>query len=354
VDALDLRAQLATRGVRTVSVEMPVRRAGGAGSSDDGHLRLGGLASALPLSAESPFSLVEGRLTGPVGLLLDLEVEPVQRPAFYDLMFADGTPYPAVARLHGTSVLASTVIQTCTRYTLEQTRCRFCAIEQALDAGRTPAVKSPEQLVEVARAAVALDGVEQVVLTTGTTPGSDRGAAHLVRVVTALHDALPDLPVQVQVEPPADLVWLRRLHAAGATAIGIHIESLDEAVRRRWTPGKAEVSIERYEQAWREAVQAFGRNRVSTYILLGLGEDPDGTVDGCRRLAAMGVYPFVVPFRPMAGTLAAGVPAPDASYVAAVTRRVAELLVAAGMRGADQGAGCAACGACGLLSAAGA
>ncbi|MCW2778664.1 MAG: Radical domain protein, partial [Frankiales bacterium] len=165
-DALELRASLATRGVRTVtSLGMPVRRTGGAGPSDDGHVRLGGLATALPLVDDSPYALVEGRLTGPEGLLLDLEVEPVVRPAFYDLAFPDGTPYTAVARLHGTSVLASTVIQTCTRYTLEETRCRFCAIEQSLDGGRTPAVKTPEQLVEVTLAAVALDGVSQVVLT---------------------------------------------------------------------------------------------------------------------------------------------------------------------------------------------
>ncbi|GAC1330957.1 MAG: MSMEG_0568 family radical SAM protein [Mycobacteriales bacterium] len=351
-DILELRADLATRGV--VALGIPVRRTGGAGPSDDGHVRLGGLATALPMAADSPYAVVEGRLTGPEGLLLDLELESVERPSFYDECFADGTPYTAVARLHGTSVLASTVIQTCTRYTLEETRCRFCAIEQSLEAGRTPAVKSPEQLVEVARYAVAHDGVEQVVLTTGTTPGSDRGAAHLARVVQALTDALPGLPIQVQVEPPADLGWLRRLKRAGATAIGIHVESLDQRVRERWTPGKAEVPLSRYDEAWLEAVRVFGPNRVSTYVLLGLGEDADATVAGCARLVDMGIYPFVVPFRPMAGTLAAAHPAPPAAYVADVTRRVAAVLTAAGMRGADQGAGCAACGACGLLQAAGA
>lgn len=351
--ALLLRAELATRGVRTVPLAMPVRRAGGAGPSGDGHVRLGGLATALPLQPDSPYLLAEGRLTGPEGLLLELAVEPVVRPAFYDLVTADGTPYPAIARLHGSSVLASTVIQTCTRYTSEATRCRFCAIEQSLEAGATPAVKSPEQLVEVARAAVALDGVTQVVLTTGTTPGSDRGAAHLVRVVTALAAALPALPIQVQVEPPADLGWLARLHEAGAAAVGIHVESLDQAVRERWTPGKAEVPLARYDQAWREAVRLFGRNRVSTYVLLGLGEDADETVAACARLVDLGVYPFVVPFRPMPGTLAAQHPAPAAAYVTSMTQRVAALLVATGMRGADQGAGCAACGACGLLQAAG-
>jgi hypothetical protein len=79
-------------------------------------------------------------------------------------------------------------------------------------------------------------------------------------------------------------------------------------------------------------------------------------VAGAERLIERGVYPFVVPLRPMLGTLARadGVTAPDPAVVRDVTARVAALLVEADMRGADQGAGCAACGACSLLSAAGA
>jgi hypothetical protein len=57
----------------------------------------------------------------------------------------------------------------------------------------------------------------------------------------------------------------------------------------------------------------------------------------------------------MAGTLAvrAGARAPDPALVRDVTGRVAELLRAAGMTGADQQAGCAACGACSVLARAG-
>jgi hypothetical protein len=44
------------------------------------------------------------------------------------------------------------------------------------------------------------------------------------------------------------------------------------------------------------------------------------------------------------------VPAPHRALVADITRRVGALLGAAGMRGADQKAGCAACGACSALS----
>jgi hypothetical protein len=49
-----------------------------------------------------------------------------------------------------------------------------------------------------------------------------------------------------------------------------------------------------------------------------------------------------------------GVTAPSTARVLEVTARVAAVLRAAGMRGADQRAGCAACGACSGLAAAGA
>jgi radical SAM protein (TIGR04043 family) len=334
-------------------VDAPVRRPAGAGPSDDGHLVVDGTNAALPVNPESPYLVRDNRLwygdedTG-------LSVQVVRRPRFYELCTADGVRYEQIARLHGADVLASTVVQTCIRYAEDQ-RCRFCTIEESLRSGATVAVKSPAQLAEVAEAAVRLDGVRQMVLTTGTTAGPDRGGRHLQRCVRAIRTAVPGLPIQVQLEPPDDLSMLTDLREAGATAVGIHVESLDERVRRRWMPGKATVPMAVYEAAWDEAVRVFGRNRVSTYLLIGLGEDRDELVAGAGRLIDRGVYPFVVPFRPMVGTLARrdGVGAPAPELVREVTERVALLLQAAGMSGADQQAGCAACGACGVLRAAG-
>nr|MDQ2709217.1 MSMEG_0568 family radical SAM protein [Actinomycetota bacterium] len=288
--ALAVRSELAVRGVRTGTA---VRRGPGAGPSDDGHLVVNGVNMALPIDPGSPYVLRDGRiLDGERDL--GIVAEPVRRPRFYDLVTADGVPYPHIALLHGADVLASTVVQTCVRYA-ESERCRFCAIEESLRAGATVAAKTPEQLAEVAAAAVALDGVRQLVLTTGTTAGPDRGARHLARCVRVLRRAVPSLPVQVQIEPPADLTVIDELHAAGATAIGIHVESLDDAARRAWMPGKGSVPMAEYEAAWDRAVAVFGRNRVSTYLLIGLGEDPGELVAGAARLIERGVYPFVVP-----------------------------------------------------------
>lgn len=351
---LGLRTELAVHGL---SGAPPVRRRAGAGPSDDGHWRVGGgCAAALPLDRTSPFSLDgEGRLMRDGVVIEDVLVDPIDRPLFYDLETADGVPYEQLARMHGDGVLASTVVQTCIRYADEQTRCRFCTIEESLRAGATTQVKRPEELAEVAAAAVRLDGVRQMVLTTGTSNGPDRGAKHLARVVAAVKQVVPGLPIQVQIEPPVDLGWIDHLRDAGAEAIGIHIETLDPLARVRWTPGKATVPLSRYEQAWRHAVAVFGRNRVSTYLLVGLGEDPDDLTEGALRLIDMGVYPFIVPYRPLAGSLAHrdGVPAPDPAVLEGVTRQVGAALRQAGMAGRDQVAGCAACGACSALLHAG-
>ncbi|PRY09754.1 MSMEG_0568 family radical SAM protein [Kineococcus rhizosphaerae] len=350
-NAVGTRVDVAIRGVRLAA---PVRRTGGAGPSDDGHVVLDGLASAIPLRPDSPYLVRDGRLllerTGAV-TDLGVTVEPVARPRFYDLRTADGTPYEQIAKLHGRDVLATTVVQTCSRYAPEN-RCRFCAVEESLTAGATIAVKTPAMLAEVARAAVDLDGIRHVVMTTGTSTAPDRGARHLARCVRAVQEAVPGLPVQVQCEPPADPATITELKEAGAASIGLHVESLDDAVRRRWMPGKSTVPLAEYWAAWTEAVRVFGRNQVSTYLLVGLGEDPDELVEGAERLIELGVYPFVVPFRPLAGTLAVdvdGAHAPDPAVLEDVTRRVAAALRAGGMRGADQMAGCAACGACSVL-----
>ncbi|MEU6379076.1 MSMEG_0568 family radical SAM protein [Streptomyces sp. NPDC046909] len=344
------RAELALRGVAS---DAPVRRPDGAGPSDDGHVLVDGANAALPRNPHSPYSVRDGKVwlgdedTG-------LTYTAVHRPRFYDLTTADGIRYEQIARLHGSDVLATTVVQTCIRYA-ESDRCRFCTIEESLRSGATVAAKTPAQLAEVAEAAVRLDGVRQMVVTTGTTTGPDRGARTLVRSVRAVLAAVPGLPIQVQCEPPGDLAWIRALHDAGATAIGIHVESLDDEVRRRWMPGKSTVPLSEYEAAWDEAVRVFGPNRVSTYLLVGLGEDPDELIAGAGELIDRGVYPFVVPFRPMSGTLAArdGVRAPSTELLTYVTEGVAAKLRAAGMSGADQKAGCAACGACSVLQTAG-
>jgi hypothetical protein len=80
-----------------------------------------------------------------------------------------------------------------------------------------------------------------------------------------------------------------------------------------------------------------------------MGEDPDVTVEGCRRAIDIGVYPFIVPLRPIAGSLLEDTLPPSAEYTENVYRRVLPYLQSRGIGASTASAGCARCQACSAL-----
>ncbi|MDN5747258.1 MAG: MSMEG_0568 family radical SAM protein [Pseudonocardia sp.] len=352
VDVTSLIIELQSAGLR---VEAPVEsRRGGAGPSDSGMLWIEGIPATVPLQTgptqtddarSSPYVLKaedDGQGIYRDGIKL-ASVAASHRPRFYDMTTADGVPYWKIALLHLDS-LASTVLQTC-NYWGNSDQCRFCGIGVSLDSGNTIAKKTPAQLAEVAVAARDLDGAVDATLTTGSTRAPDRGALYVAECGRAVKEA-SGLPVEVQFEPPHDLAVLDRVHGAGVDAVGIHVESFDPAVLAHVAPGKFRTGIETYFRTWERAVELFGAGRVSTYVILGMGEDPDLTIAACKRAVEIGVYPFVVPLRPVAGSLMEEVAPPTAEYTERVYRKVAGYLTERGI-GADTAvAGCVRCQAC--------
>jgi radical SAM protein (TIGR04043 family) len=116
-------------------------------------------------------------------------------------------------------------------------------------------------------------------------------------------------------------------------------------------PGKAEVAVATYFEAFASAVSVFGRGQVSTYILAGLGDTHREIVDACSELVRIGVYPFVVPFVPIGGTPLERHPAPNAGFMESLLSDIAALLDENGMTSGEIKAGCGRCGACSSLRA---
>jgi radical SAM protein (TIGR04043 family) len=332
-------------------------RRGGAGPSDHKAVTVDGHTVMIPVHTASAFSSpyvaaplgIDGRSTlMRDGMAVGVISFPRQ-PRFYKMQTLDGVPYSHIATLHGADVLATTVLQSCIRYESRRKSCQFCAIGQSLAAGRTILRKTPDQLAEVARAAVLLDGVKHMVMTTGTPNATDRGAAILCESAFAVKAAV-HLPIQGQCEPPDDDAWFRRMHDAGIDSLGMHLEAVTPEVRARIMPGKASVSLERYFDAFEKAIAVFGHGQVSTYILAGLGDSPDAILRTCEKLVAIGVYPFVVPFVPIAGTPLEDHPAPSPRFMRDLLMPLADMLGQGGLRSTDIKAGCGRCGACSSLS----
>ena len=353
-DLAGLIVELQSKGLK-VSVPFE-RRPGGAGPSDAGMIWIEGTAVTVPVNAafaaDSPYTLEATDTDGGYGIFANGEylasAAPADRPRFYDLTTEDGIPYWKLALMHLDS-LASTVLQTCA-YWGNEDQCRFCGIGVSLSAGQTVITKRPSHLAEVAVAAKELDGAVDITLTTGSTYGRDKGALYVARCGNAMKEA-SGLPVEVQFEPPDDFDVIDRVADYGIDSVGIHVETFDPDVLAWVAPPKFRTGIERYFETWEYAVSRFGEGQVSTYVILGMGEDPDLIVEGCRRAADIGVYPFIVPLRPVPGSLMADELPPPPDYVEQIARKVAPYLVQRGLTADKVAAGCARCQACSPVGA---
>jgi len=351
-----LLVELQSLGVRVEdesgTTKVPGRR-GGAGPSDAGFVWVRGLPLTVPMHSRfaqaSPYRLRLGERSAK--LFRDDEyVGPVAippQPKIYEMSTADGVPYWKIALLHLDSI-ASTVVQKCIYWGTHE-QCRFCGIELTRGAQTIP-VKTPAQLAEVCTAARDLDGAVDATLTTGSINRRDRGALYISKCAAAIKEAC-GLPVQVQFEPPDDLSVLQHVRDAGVDAVGMQLEPFDPEVLAEVAPGKAQCGVEGYFRTWERAVEVFGRGADSNYVILGMGERRAVIEEGCRRAIEMGVYPFVVPLRPVPGTLMADVAPPDPDYVAEVYRSVSAMLSEHGLDHEEARAGCARCQACSGLSA---
>ena len=190
-----------------------------------------------------------------------------------------------------------------------------------------------------------------MVMTTGTPPGRDRGAAILCESARGVKAAV-DLPIQGQCEPPDDDVWFdaherrRRRCARHASRSRHRRECAAHSCRAR---RRSRSSATSRPSPPRSRCSAAARSRPTSSP--GLGDSAEAILDICERLVALGVYPFVVPFVPIAGTPLESHPDAVTGVHARDPRAARAMLVRdGGLSASDIKAGCGKCGACSALS----
>lgn len=352
VDALGLKVELQALGLRLQSAPSLASRSGGAGPADGVTLFIDCLVATVPTNAayvlRSPYSLAERD----GGYMLSKDgsetraVEVADEPAFLSGEASSGMPFNKVALRHGADAIGSTVIQACAR---GEDACRFCGIALTRSSGATAGLKDPADLGELAAAASA-EGYSHAVLTTGTTGFEDRGIAHLERCAKAVDDATGGrIKTHVQFEPPGDPAWIDKAAGCARTA-AINMECFDEGVLERVAPGKAATGLAAYEAAWKSSVGAFGAGRVACFIIAGLGETDESVLAGCELLCSLGVFPYVLPLRPVPGTPMETASPPGAGRMTALYEKAATIVGRSGLTSSMSDAGCIRCGACSAIT----
>jgi radical SAM protein (TIGR04043 family) len=185
-------------------------------------------------------------------------------------------------------------------------------------------------------------------ITMGTPSLKDHGAVMLSDTVKFLKEGF-DIPIHVQLTLPGR-ENIKLLYNSGADTIGVHIETLDKEIFKEMCPGKSKLGFENHLDNLGYAAQIFGENQVSTFILAGLGESKEKTTDGFKKLAEIGVIPYLVPFRPLPNTPLENRSPPSIEYMLELYKKLAETLDEHGVTPLKNKAGCVRCGACSSIN----
>ncbi|MDD1750093.1 MAG: radical SAM protein [Methanothrix sp.] len=200
--------------------------------------------------------------------------------------------------------------------------CKFCPVPK-LD-GEVKVADKILKLVEEARRTGQLRAIS---LTSGIEKSPEDEVRRAVEMVRALRN-LYDVPIGVSVYPTD--TSSEELKDAGATEIKYNVETMDPEIFARYCPG---LSLDYVLRSLETAVEIFGRNRVSSNFILGLGESDECVLAGVTRLAEMGVIPNLRPISPH--PLRAGevkVQRPSAQRLLKLARATKKVLEEQGLR----------------------
>jgi len=354
-NALRIKLAILTRGLKLPSDEIEGRK-GGAGPTRGRYVLLNRKMINAPMysgeQAEQMNSILIQKEENSQWRIPEFEtvLTPIPPPAFYQELLPNRTPMRKVALLHGVDCLATTIIQRCDYWPNSQ--CLFCGIPYSYLAQQTILQKDPEDFLRVIRAANRNKPlIKHVTLTSGTLKKPDRGIQEYIEFVRRMRKET-DIPIHIQVEPPENPTMLDPLVEVGVDTVGIHIEIFDDQRRQKYCPGKFQTaSLDKYKQVWKHAVDLFGENQVSTYILLGLSESIEEVLSGVQMCAELGIIPLLTPFRPTNKTpLVDFIP----SYINqqdiwTLHQRASAILKDAGINPEKSKAGCARCGGCSAI-----
>ena len=270
----------------------------------------------------------------------------VENPKFYELKTTDGINMNKIALVHGFDCLASTIYQKCIYWACGEP-CKFCGIELSLQYDTTIEEKTAKQMSEVIFVAKKEGRCSHMTFTSGTDENIDEGANRYIELLKGVKNDHPNLPLHVQIEALEDMSYIDRLKEAGADTIGIHIEVLDNRLRKEITPGKFSISYELYEKNWKHAIEIFGENQVSSYILTGFGESKVDFIKDVEKVISLGVIPYITPVRSIPGKK--DLPITNYQDLLEIYKESAKLMIEYGVNPLENNAGCVRCGGCSAI-----
>jgi biotin synthase-related radical SAM superfamily protein len=165
--------------------------------------------------------------------------------------------------------------------------CQFCPVPKLQGE-----VKSNEKVKQMVAEAYATGELKAISLTSGVAVSPEKEVRRAVDIIKQLSREY-GLPIGVSVYPTKDSS--EELYSAGACEVKYNVETMDPKLFRRFCP---DLSLPAVLEALDNAVNIFGRNRVSSNFIIGLGESDETVRNGIERLTGRCIIPILRPISP--------------------------------------------------------
>ncbi|WAC05568.1 MAG: radical SAM protein [Methanoregula sp.] len=175
--------------------------------------------------------------------------------------------------------------------------CRYCPVPDLH--GQRKSIGEIVAMVEAVR-----DRVSAISLTSGVLSSIGDEEEYVLKVIRQL---LPfGLPIGVSIYPTDQTP--ARLHELGVVEVKFNIEAATAPLFARMCP---DLEYDMIYGVLEDSVQLFGKGKVFSNVIIGLGETDDEMEQCIRRLTVRGIIPVLRPLNPVAGVSAMPRPSPE-------------------------------------------
>jgi len=163
--------------------------------------------------------------------------------------------------------------------------CKFCT--SPLLKGDATKSLTDEKIVDMIKASVKEQDVVSVALTSGVVGSVNETIDRMVSCVKAIRKEFPDIPIGV--EPYIDSEQqIEKLKDAGATEMKINLETPKKDIFKVICP---ELDYDLIIRMLKASVKIFGKGKVTTNLIFGIGETDDDLEECMNELASFGCAP---------------------------------------------------------------
>jgi biotin synthase-related radical SAM superfamily protein len=164
--------------------------------------------------------------------------------------------------------------------------CKYCPVPKLQGH-----VKTKEETLDIVNEVFETGELKAISLTSGVETTIEGEVDRVLEVLPSLRKY--NVPIGVSVYPTEECS--KKFYEAGVSEVKYNVETMDEEIFKKVCGG---LSLDYILDRLKEAVEIFGKNRVFSNFIIGLGESDKTVQEGVETLAKIGVIPILRPVNP--------------------------------------------------------